>query len=254
MQIQTSVTTIQASLFLHQAIQLSNTNKQAFELVSLLVANGADVRKTDDYGVTALHLSACAGKPMMFKVLLEEGAVVNKKDYFGCTPLHVAAVHGHKECLRALVNAGADISATSNDGLTALQIIQKNKHPLDCAKGLETAQHPNTERHYHLEECCCKADCPFCLALGQDSTIKNELAPVHKACLANNLDLLEQLLVAGADANIRGQQGQLPIHIIAGQSNGIEVLNKVVEEGNDVNSNRWKWQDRLDYCCRCKQD
>ena len=58
------------------------------QLLSLLIAAGADVNKTYKYG---------------------------KK--YGITPLHWAAENGHTECVEMLIAAGADVNTADIDGL-----------------------------------------------------------------------------------------------------------------------------------------
>ncbi|TDV48957.1 ankyrin repeat domain-containing protein [Actinophytocola oryzae] len=85
-------------------------------LVSLLVARGADVRRGNVHGWTALHQAGYANLPAMARVLVEAGAPVDvsaRGD--GGTPLAAALFWGNVEVARVL----ADVEVTPRNLRTA---------------------------------------------------------------------------------------------------------------------------------------
>eukprot|EP00929_Paragymnodinium_shiwhaense_P025950 TRINITY_DN15555_c1_g1_i3.p1 TRINITY_DN15555_c1_g1~~TRINITY_DN15555_c1_g1_i3.p1 ORF type:complete len:618 (-),score=82.24 TRINITY_DN15555_c1_g1_i3:436-2289(-) len=83
---------------------------------------GADVKTTDQDGMTALHFAAMYGALDAIGKLTQLGAAIDAADENGGTPLHWAAANGRVECLETLKELGASIEAKNNDGRTALHI------------------------------------------------------------------------------------------------------------------------------------
>jgi len=65
----------------------------------------------DDYGYSALHLSAQGNHVKIVRYLLARGALVDAAPASRCTPLHRAAASGALECCELLVRAGASLEA-----------------------------------------------------------------------------------------------------------------------------------------------
>ena len=88
------------------------------EIMSLLLANGADPNVAGQYGRTALMEASSVAK---VKLLLARGAQVNLKDESGATALTRAVDRGDVEVVEALLKAGAEgLNAQNEDGETLL--------------------------------------------------------------------------------------------------------------------------------------
>src|SRR5512147_1881594 len=82
------------------------------ELIRLLLKAGADPESANPDGETALHLVARSGNVEAAKVLLKAGAKVNSRERFGeQTPLMWAAARRHPQMVELLVSKGADVNA-----------------------------------------------------------------------------------------------------------------------------------------------
>ena len=90
-----------------------------FELVSALIARGADIKAKDNCDQTPLHL---ARHPEIAEVLIDSGADINAKDIDGKTLLHTAFWEGNMELVQILISRGADINVKDNDGNTPLDV------------------------------------------------------------------------------------------------------------------------------------
>lgn len=82
-----------------------------------LIASGANVNQTNEYGFSALYLSA-QGDEKMTQLLLNSGADINAPS--GSTPLQAAAQRGDRATVRILLAAGARIEDADDSGWTPL--------------------------------------------------------------------------------------------------------------------------------------
>lgn len=121
-------------------------------IVSQLIAAGADVTASNEYGNTVLHAMSefyQHGDSELIELILIKGANPNAANAKGWTPLHLlcnlagrdqdAAV----ECLALLLKHGADPSLKTKDGRTALKIAG-TKHNERLAEALQKALAPST--------------------------------------------------------------------------------------------------------------
>lgn len=75
-----------------------------------LIRAGADPKKTDYDGRTALHLAASGGYQDITLFLIQEGMDVNATDKFGNTALLEAIKHGHDKVAALLFKNGANLN------------------------------------------------------------------------------------------------------------------------------------------------
>ncbi|WP_052316087.1 ankyrin repeat domain-containing protein [Desulfomonile tiedjei] len=84
-----------------------------------LILQGANP-DADLEGIRPLAAAALAGHVAIVELLLSQGAQLNRTDQFGNTPLMEAALAGHREVVQLLLKRGAEIEARNIDGETAL--------------------------------------------------------------------------------------------------------------------------------------
>jgi ankyrin repeat protein len=115
-----------------------------FEIASLLIAEGANIRFTrsnlqghfvPNRGQTTLWWAANHGELPLVKELLRLGAAIDVPDHFGGTPLMQAAGSGHLHVVRYLLEQGANIHAALEesgmgfyDGRQAFHLALNNGH------------------------------------------------------------------------------------------------------------------------------
>lgn len=71
-------------------------------IVRILLDAGANPRKEQETGFTALHTAAANGDVEMVELLLERGASANARTLEGRTPATYASEHGHHQVLQLL--------------------------------------------------------------------------------------------------------------------------------------------------------
>lgn len=116
---------------MHAAYDLS-------EMLSLLLAKGADVNGTDKEGWTTLMLAADADQVKSIEVLLKQSNPSAKLDVMttldpAFSAVHSAAYQGSVGALKLLLDAGADINCQRSDGVFPLgQILESGVVPSEC--------------------------------------------------------------------------------------------------------------------------
>jgi len=135
---------------------------------------------------------------------LDSGANVNQPDRDGATPLINAAQYGDLALMQRLVGRGADVNAHDNQGNSALSYLASGETYKNAAVA-------------------------FLLAHGADANRVNNgsqtplvLASMRHCDAANadqQAELLSLLIGAGANPNVEGPTGELPLHLasFAGQ-------------------------------------
>lgn len=114
------------------------------EMVNDLLAAGAEVDAKDELGWTAL-MKACnnadmdCGFPEIVTRLIAAGADANVKIGYGIRPLMLAAGYGEAAVCDALISGGADVLAKNDGGLTALMMV-KDKFYVDVINILHAAE------------------------------------------------------------------------------------------------------------------
>lgn len=128
------------------------------EIVTLLLANDADVNFTNKHGTTALHLAAKEGHCAIVSALIDKGADLkryggtallgtvskghvetaqlllangvdaNPMDRYGKTALMYAAANGSIAMMKALLAGGADVNAKYHQGRTPLSFAAQKGH------------------------------------------------------------------------------------------------------------------------------
>ena len=105
------------------------------ERVRSLIESGADVTKSNRYGVTPLSLACQNGNAGMVRLLLEKGADPNTALNGNETALMTASRTGKVDCVELLLNAGAKVNEKERNGQTAIMWAAADGH-LEVVKAL----------------------------------------------------------------------------------------------------------------------
>jgi len=154
-------------------------------IVRLLLAANADVRGTDEQGLTPLLLSARIGCAGALEVLLQANPDLSQRSPDGHEAIHLAALNDAVPALTLLLAAGVDADRQNAVGNTPLNIA------VSCG-WTESAR-------YLLEH-------------GANANIANrdDYYPLHWAAFDGNLQLGQLLLDHLADATLKDDRGHSP--------------------------------------------
>lgn len=158
----------------NQAIALANAKNA--QIVEELIKLGVNPNSLDYRYGSALHL---AQNPDVVDALIKAGANVNARSNWQQTTLHTVK---NAEIARILIKAGADVNAKTPHSDT----------PLHTASSAETAH--------------------IFIAAGADLNATNNEGdtPLYEAIQNRKVDVVEELLNAGANPNIRNRKGWTP--------------------------------------------
>lgn len=95
------------------------TNNTEYIKRQLHYCDAPDIR-----GRTPLHIAASRGYTEIVSLLLAHGADPNLRDHMGNTPLHLAAAANKMSMVMLLLKAGADASCLNSEGNSSLKLAQ----------------------------------------------------------------------------------------------------------------------------------
>jgi ankyrin repeat protein len=185
------------------------------DAAKLLIKRGADVNAREAWrGQTPLMWAAAEARPDMVKLLISRGAEVNARSNVnewerqvtaeprmqarppgGFTPLLYAARKGCLECAKALVNGGADKNLTDPDGVSALLLATLNFNFDTAAFLVEQGADPNKWDQWGRSALYAAVDANTLPTGGR--------ADRPSLDATSSLELIEQLLEAGANPNLQ---------------------------------------------------
>jgi|GEM_PF-1255059 len=181
-----------------------------------LLTMGGDINGTVYENLTRLQYAVTYDDPELIAQLVEMGANVNRKHDTGRTPLHDAVILGNFKAVAALIKHGANVKA----------IDDKRQIPLHLAV---TGSINNASQVISI-----------LLKAGADIEAKDDgdASPLHYAILVDSIDIVAELLKAGANVNAKaGKATPLDIAIAQNKPEIAELLRKAgaKEQEEDVN-------------------
>jgi ankyrin repeat protein len=195
------------------------------EVLDLILARG-------NYADT-IHLRACKGDVERVKALIEEGTAVDARDESGCTPLHWAACGDSPAVGDYLITKGADVNATDNLRLTPLMWAHgPPMMKLLIAKGADLhAKSERTGGRTRLQMACVAGETDIVnllLSAGEDVNLKDERGGSLLAIAAwlGHTNVVELLIAKGADINVTDNEGRTPLKVARqqGQTGVVSLL------------------------------
>ena len=223
-------------------------------VVDLLIGAGADVNASSSGRFTPLMFSARSGSLEIARLLLDAGADVNATTDEGLSPLLVAtasldAITGsdyrlvvdeseHQDLGILLIDHGADVNQSDQYGMTALHYAVEMDKPRLLKKLLERGADPNAQLTEGL---------PFRRGDYVGRGEYDGASPFWLATRLGNVEMMRELLSAGADPELRQAWGVTPTMVASGVTQtdsrivsedklikALELL--VLEIGTDIHS------------------
>jgi len=226
------------------------------EILKLLLDAGADVNARNDFDATALLWGARDAEKS--RLLIEHGANVNARSKQGRTPLMLASLRpGGSETVALMLQKGADPKVQDGRGDTALglaaSIGEVETMRLLLAKGADPATANNRgEPPIILATKSKRAEAvSLLLQHGVDANVANtssnivrngpiamiKLTPLHRAAAFGPLQMVHDLLKAGADVNARDGRSLTPLHFaVATEFASQPICETLLQAGAHVNA------------------
>ncbi|XP_037289472.1 uncharacterized protein LOC119183120 isoform X3 [Rhipicephalus microplus] len=204
-------------------IACANNN---YDCAKELLEQGANPAAKRVTGTTALFFAAQGGYLDIARLLLEHNAPVDAASVDRATPLFVAAQNGHLNLVSHLIALNADINLKRTDGATALWIASQMGHTAVVAELLAHGAEVDSTRHDGATPLFKAAHKGYAglveLLVKQGASLgllKNGESALHAAALFDHLSVIKLLLAAGADPQLRNQDGLTPLDLAHEASN-----------------------------------
>jgi uncharacterized protein len=207
-------------------------------IVTELLAAGANVNRCDKYGNTLLSVAAEKAHAGIVKQLLDAGARCDLADEAGAAPLHMAAENNHADSVKLLLVAGASVDQANHSGKTPLHLAAENGYGavvaalLDAGASVdkvlkrdgETSLHRAAENnHAGIVQQLLDAGASVDKVLKRDGETS-----LHRAARNGHADVVAALINAGADVNKANINGKTAL-MLANDSQSLEIV-KLIED------------------------
>jgi ankyrin repeat protein len=151
------------------------------------------------------------------KRLLEAGADVNQWDIYGQAPLHVAIENAYVSRRSGVANLGTDRAPNATEGEELVRML------------VEKGADPNQQMFFRPPR-----------ETGQVSSGSRGTTPFHRACAANDVELMKYLLSHGADIRLHTAHVETPMMLVingrAREEDIIPTLRFLKDAGADVDA------------------
>ncbi|XP_036366778.1 ankyrin-3-like isoform X2 [Octopus sinensis] len=184
-------------------------SKKFVDVVKLLVKFDADVNIVNSHGYTALHIACDKECTDIANFLIQSKSDINMVSASGYTALHIACNKGFTDIVDLLIQSGADINKKDKYNETSLQCAVLRQHQ-DIVKLILS-----------------QAEVEFDIRNTHDQT------PFLQAVSKGNLEIMQMLVLKGADLDAINKDGDNCLHIALrekmfhSKSKHLEILDEI---------------------------
>lgn len=171
-----------------------------------------DINAQNDEGETPLYCATDAANTEVVDELLRRGADANIADGLEYAPLHVASSRGYSAIVRSLLTYGADCNVRDHEGATPLTLAIQDDADDDTLNCLLNHRGIN-----------------FNLQGAGNNT------PLHEAILSGDAQLVRDLIQRGADLNIRNGSNNTPLALTTFDAGNPEIAEILLNAGANPN-------------------
>ena len=200
---------------------------------------------------TPLHLACVLGKEKVVDFLLAKGAFVDSICYYdswnSVTPLHLAATKNHANIIRTLLAAGADYKLQDIRGNTALDAAARHNSLASLRVLLVPVASDGFSKNRALVSAIRLESVQatkILLRAGADPNNMGDLSytPLHFALMfrarrnADMLEIIDLLLISGANVEAGGPIGLKPLAFAVMQSLDSAIISRLIAAGADIHA------------------
>jgi ankyrin repeat protein len=211
-------------------IACENTNR---ELIELFVSLGADLKSAVNNGDKPIHILTKRHRGDLIEILINAEAIVNEKnDSNGETPLLMATDRDYnnnplkrERTIQYLLSRGAD--PTIHDDYDVLPIHKVAENGEDIPSLLHLIEAVATNGH--------KYKGGFDTVSYINAKQEDGLTPLYIACIDENIKMVRELIMRGADPNILTDNDSSILGLLLDTSSDIELYSLILRAGADPN-------------------
>lgn len=213
---------------------------------SIILESPEILNQVDNTGSIPLHIAARKSDPKVAELLLKYGVNIDAKNSItGLTPLAVAVISNNLPMIQFLVDNNADVNIQDNDGNTPLHLAAKYKNK-EAGKIIIASKRviPGIKNEYGQLPKDLFEENKNTKITEKKARFKTEVdKPIHQAIKLGDTEMLEALLISGANLNEVGSEGKTPLELSLSLTNP-EItqllLNYMSQQEEDANKKSGK--------------
>ncbi|QRI42761.1 ankyrin repeat protein [Mudlarkpox virus] len=218
--------------------------KDDYDMVKLLLDNGANVNVQDSVGYSCLHFAGIHNSSTeIISTLIQYGTELNSCDWVGRTPLHVFVIESNFEAVKLLLKAGAYVnvrdkcrqfpiyySVVKSDHLISGLLLKYGANPNTLSDSGETLLSiaVTSSNTFLVEQL-------LLYGAEVDNGGYNIPPPIISAINVNNYETVKLLLQNGADTNRHMEDGRTSLHVSV-YWNNVNIIDELLSHGSDINN------------------
>ncbi|MFC2139986.1 ankyrin repeat domain-containing protein, partial [Bacteroidota bacterium] len=224
--------------------------KGNYEIVEILINNGADINAKTRFNTSAIHFAAFYNKVEIIKLLVEKGADFNLRNSQGIVPIFYAAMRGAIESVKCLIEHGADYKVKDDNKQNLLHAASANgntelmKYLINKNLDLHSADIYNKTPLFYAAEKGLTEITDMYIENGDIDyqTITTDGSTyLHAAAKGGLLKFVDKIIEDGVDINSANVYNYTPIDI-AEMAGHQEIVDLLILKGAESTENKFKTQ------------